>query len=152
MLNGYVCVTAENGLEALELVKSRMEKWAEAKKALEEEGKDEDVSALPSPQFTVIFCDVIMPKMDGLQATREIRKLEIQYGLPPAPIVAMTAQAMNQDRVRCSQAGMDFFISKPFARSDVMGVIDPVVKKLRKAKQDQDKEKEKEKEEQDKGQ
>ena len=64
-------------------------------------------------QYDVIFSDVIMPVMDGQAASREIRKLERMYHLPPVPIVALTANAFLEDRNKCAAAGMSLFVSKP---------------------------------------
>ena len=61
-------------------------------------------------KFDLIFMDVQMPKMDGLQATRMIRRFERQNSDPEAghiPIIAMTAEAMRGDREECLDAGMD---------------------------------------------
>jgi two-component system sensor histidine kinase/response regulator len=55
-----------------------------------------------------------MPEMDGLTATRELRKLEQAHGKPPVPIIAVTANAMKGDREKCMAAGMNDYLSKPF--------------------------------------
>ncbi len=64
--------------------------------------------------FDAILMDVRMPEMDGLSATQEIRRLEQAAGQGiHTPIIAMTADAMPEDRVRCLQAGMDDYLAKP---------------------------------------
>jgi two-component system sensor histidine kinase/response regulator len=70
------------------------------------------LEALDRDKFDLVLMDVLMPNLDGLEATKRIRK-----GGSEIPIVAMTAYAMEGDRDRCLEAGMDDYISKP---------IDPV--------------------------
>jgi CheY-like chemotaxis protein len=62
-----------------------------------------------------------MPVMDGLEATRRLR----QMGAAAArmPIVALTANAMEEDRQRCLEAGMSGFLSKPIVRDDLLSVL-----------------------------
>jgi ABC-type amino acid transport substrate-binding protein/AmiR/NasT family two-component response regulator len=61
-----------------------------------------------------ILMDVSMPRMDGLEATRRIRALEMERKSPRIPIIALTAHAYAEDREACAQAGMDGFLPKPF--------------------------------------
>ena len=70
------------------------------------------VAKWTSGEFDLIFMDVLMPVMDGFQATRAIRARELLTGTH-VPIIAMTAQAMLGDREACLEAGMDDYISKP---------------------------------------
>ena len=63
--------------------------------------------------FDLVLMDMMMPEMDGLEATRRIRAEEASRGGARIPIVAMTANAMTGDRERCLEAGMDGYISKP---------------------------------------
>jgi signal transduction histidine kinase/ActR/RegA family two-component response regulator len=82
---GHRITLATNGVEALE-------QWRQG-------------------DFDLIFMDVQMPEMTGLQATMQIRREEAAGA--HVPIVAMTASAMSEERERCLAAGMDDFISKP---------------------------------------
>ncbi len=74
-------------------------------------------------RYDIIFMDVQMPEMDGLEATREIRK---QATTVKPYIAAMTAFALEGDRQRCIDAGMNDYISKPFKTEDVKRVLDHV--------------------------
>ncbi len=72
--------------------------------------------------FDLILMDVQMPEMDGFEAAREIRRAESATG-KCIPIVAMTAHAMNGDQERCLAGGMDFYISKPVRKTELLAVI-----------------------------
>ena len=83
---GHSAVVAENGREAL--------------------------SAMDKHKFDLVLMDVQMPEMGGLEATRAIRENE-KVTSQHVPIIAMTAHAMQGDRERCLEAGMDGYLSKP---------------------------------------
>jgi signal transduction histidine kinase/DNA-binding response OmpR family regulator/HAMP domain-containing protein len=68
----------------------------------------------------VILMDIMMPEMDGLQTTREIRKIP---GCKDLPIVAVTAKAMKGDRERCIEAGAWDYLSKPVDREQLLTVL-----------------------------
>jgi two-component system, sensor histidine kinase and response regulator len=76
------------------------------------------VNIVRSKRYDLIFMDMQMPRMDGLSATRAIRRLGVE-----APIVAMTAAAMKGDRELCLSAGMDGYISKPFKRDAIVDIL-----------------------------
>jgi PAS domain S-box-containing protein len=77
-------------------------------------------------QFDLILMDVQMPGLDGLQATARIREKERGSG-QRVPIVAMTAQAAESDRLRCLESGMDAYITKPVRVPELMKMIESVV-------------------------
>jgi len=84
-------------------------------------GKEVVEKYTASPEdFDLIFMDVQMPKMDGLEATKEIR----QRGFDSIPIVSMTAHAMKGDREMCLEAGMNDYITKPIKREIVFEVLE----------------------------
>jgi CheY-like chemotaxis protein len=79
--------------------------------------------------FSVIFMDVQMPIMDGLEATRQIRALSsgVRNGMQPH-IVAMTAAATQEDRNQCLLAGMDDFVTKPTSLERIAEAIQRMVR------------------------
>ncbi len=90
---GHTVVVAENGREALD--------------------------ALGRESFDLVFMDVQMPEMDGLEATAAIRRRENGSNVH-IPIVAMTAHAMAGDRQRCLAAGMDGYLAKPVRARELL--------------------------------
>jgi CheY-like chemotaxis protein len=91
---GYRADIASNGLEAVESVERQT--------------------------YDVILMDVQMPELDGLNATRKIRKL-VEVTQPH--IIAMTANAMEGDREKCIEAGMDDYISKPIRVNELVEAL-----------------------------
>ena len=85
----HVVTIANNGLEAVEKFRSEV--------------------------YDVILMDIMMPVMDGLEATVKIREVEeINKANKRTPIIALTANTMDNDRNKCLSYGMDEFMSKPF--------------------------------------
>lgn len=85
----YEVSIAENGLEGVEFFKKK--------------------------KFDLILMDIMMPVMDGYEATQEIRKMEnVDSSLGHIPIIAFTANTINNDRTKCIEGGMDDIIEKPF--------------------------------------
>ena len=72
--------------------------------------------------FDIVFMDCQMPVMDGYTATRQQRRREARSGTR-MPIVALTANALSEDRQKCLEAGMDDFISKPFSRNALIDML-----------------------------
>jgi signal transduction histidine kinase/CheY-like chemotaxis protein len=92
---GFQVMTAKNGKEALEILSCR--------------------------QPALIFMDLNMPEMDGYTTTRFIRQMPNPVG--KIPIVALTADAMQEDKEKCLQAGMNNFISKPFRIAEIEAAL-----------------------------
>ncbi len=79
----------------------------------------EAIEALERQPYDAVFMDVQMPDMDGMEATREIRKRD----LPQPFIVGLTANAMEGDREMCMKAGMDDYIAKPIRVAELVTVL-----------------------------
>ncbi|MBO9199838.1 MULTISPECIES: response regulator [Niastella] len=92
---GFAVIKATNGKQALELLQQQ------------------------DPQL--IFMDVNMPEMDGFTTTRLIRQLPEPYSL--IPVIALTADAMQGDKEKCIEAGMNDYISKPFKLEEIEAVL-----------------------------
>jgi CheY-like chemotaxis protein len=100
---GYQATLAGNGLEAL--------------------------AALDRRRYDLIFMDVMMPEMGGMEATRIIRERQHRpdrhpHYAPPIVIVAMTASAMQGDREKCLDGGMDDYLAKPVRLEDVRAIVE----------------------------
>lgn len=110
--NGHKVTIANNGLEALEALSG----WLEG-------GADRP--------FDIVLMDIQMPKLDGLSASKEIRSKEeilnqkIPGDKPKAhiPIIALTAHALAEDRLRCKDAGMDDYLTKPINKGELLGKL-----------------------------
>ena len=81
------------------------------------------VDAFARETFDLVLMDIQMPRLDGLEATREIRRREEGSGRR-TPIVALTADVVESTEVRCREAGMDAYLLKPFARDEILAVVD----------------------------
>ena len=99
---GCDVVIANDGAEATQL-------WSKAQQ-----------SQVP---FDLVLMDWHMPVLDGLGATEAIRQFEAQRDLKPTPIIALTANAMSEDRERCLQVGMDDHLAKPFGRAQLAALL-----------------------------
>jgi osomolarity two-component system sensor histidine kinase NIK1 len=71
----------------------------------------------------LILMDIMLPEMNGFETTKEIRKLEFNAEIR-IPIIALTANTLDNDREKCLKAGMDDYLPKPFTPDDLYRVID----------------------------
>ncbi len=85
------------------------------------------VQAAAEGCFDAVLMDVHMPEMDGIEATRRIRRSELGHAAH-LPIIAMTASAMTEDRQACLAAGMDAFVSKPICAEELLATLRSVMK------------------------
>ena len=78
-------------------------------------------------EFDVILMDIMMPVMNGYEATKMIRSLD-REDAKEIPIIAMTANAFTEDRIRVKEAGMNEHIAKPVDAKSLVKVIHELVK------------------------
>ena len=83
-----------------------------------------DIYKNASESFDIILMDIMMPEMDGYEATRMIRKMDVNI-----PIVAMTANAFMEDKMKAKKAGMNAHVSKPLDKDILIQVIVKLCKK-----------------------
>ena len=95
-------------LEAVDLVVDTAEDGAEA------------IATAQKNNYAAIFMDMQMPKLNGLDATREIRHLP---GYRDTPIIAMTANAFAEDKAKCLEAGVNDFLIKPFSPNELFATL-----------------------------
>lgn len=85
----------------------------------------EAIELVKTKKFDLILMDIMLPEMDGYEVTKYIRKYEEESGsTKQIPIIALTANALDNDRDKCYSAGMNEYLSKPFTSEDLIGVID----------------------------
>ena len=74
-----------------------------------------------------------MPEMDGLESTRRQRRREQEERKRPVIIAAITANALSESRELCLEAGMDYFLTKPFRLAQVRSLLERVVERRKSA-------------------
>jgi len=80
---------------------------------------------VPQHPYCLVLMDCQMPEIDGLEATRRLRRWEHAHGRGRIPVVALTANALPSDRERCTAAGMDGHLAKPFRQDELMNALRP---------------------------
>jgi PAS domain S-box-containing protein len=84
------------------------------------EDGQEAVAMAQKTRYAAIFMDMQMPKLNGVEATRQVRQLP---GYENVPIIAMTANAFAEDKAQCLAAGMNDFLSKPFLPEELFAIL-----------------------------
>lgn len=82
------------------------------------------IEACSRTPFDLVLMDCQMPEMDGFEATRRLRQREKEAGTNPVPIIALTANSLRGDRNECLAAGMDDYISKPYAPETILAMLE----------------------------
>ena len=85
---------------------------------------EEAVDQATHHDFDMIFMDVSMPVMDGIQATKAIRAYENENGVQPTPIICLSAHVMEESVNEATEAGMDDYLSKPLLKEKLTESID----------------------------
>lgn len=107
---------AEDGPANQLLAKALLERWGHRVTVVN--NGLEAVTAMENDPYDLVLMDVQMPEMDGLEATREIRRME-QMSNRHTAVIAMTAHAMAGDKEKCLSAGMDAYLSKPVRKAEL---------------------------------
>jgi len=105
----------------------RLLRWLNCESDVVADGR-EAFEAVHSRDYDVILMDVVMPRMDGLEATRRIRQ-ERPFGAGPR-IVGMSASATPEDREICLAVGMDDFLPKPMEVEALLRILDELTVEL----------------------
>lgn len=88
------------------------------------------ISEVKSNSFDLILMDIMLPEMDGFEITEEIRKYEKEADIKTqVPIIALTANTLDNDREKCIQAGMNDYLAKPFTAQELIAVIQEFIQK-----------------------
>jgi len=83
-------------------------------------GREAIATIESTPDVSIVLMDIMMPEMDGYQASREIRKMEKFHDLP---IIALTAKAMKGDREKCLEAGASDYVAKPVNTDQLLSLV-----------------------------
>ena len=88
-----------------------------------EDGLDA-LNAYKTSEFDIVLMDMSMPKMDGILATKEIRRYECENDLDRKPIICLTAHAFRDQRDKSLANGMDDYLSKPVSQGRINAMIE----------------------------
>jgi CheY-like chemotaxis protein len=88
------------------------------------------IREIKTKPYDLILMDIMLPEMDGFEITTEIRQYERGEGIKKQiPIIALTANTLDNDREKCIQAGMNEYLAKPFTAQELVAVIQKFIQK-----------------------
>jgi len=120
-LEGHVLLVEDNPINQM-IAKKMLEKIGLTYELVV--NGEEAVARIKQPhEFKAVLMDCQMPVMDGYEATHAIRELEQKSSLEHMPVIAMTANAMEGDKDKCLQAGMDDYVAKPVKQDALKQVL-----------------------------
>ncbi|MEQ8222961.1 MAG: response regulator [Candidatus Eremiobacterota bacterium] len=124
----YRILVAEDNRQSQELLRTILEKEGYRVDTVSN-GKEALENMLKIP-YDLIFMDIVMPEMDGLEAVMAIREKEISTKNQKnhIPVIAMTAYSEKSDRIECISAGMDYYILKPFEAEYVINTVEGILR------------------------
>jgi len=120
--NAYTIIVAEDVPMNMMMIKALLEKIQPKAQIIEATTGVEAITLFNQTSPDLIFMDIQMPEMDGLNATKKIREIETKTNLH-TPIIALTAGAFNEEKERCLAAGMDDFLTKPIQVDKIQSVL-----------------------------
>ena len=123
MLDKLVVLVVEDDQSNSLLLKAMLEKRG-ATVIIARNGREAINIALNNSQIQIVLMDIKLPEVNGLEATKAIKKEK-----PNLPIIAQTAYAMEEDRYRCLEAGCDDYIVKPIIQEELFHKLQEFTKK-----------------------
>ncbi len=115
-LRGLKVLLAEDNIVNQKVMMRFLERWNVEMKVVD--NGEEVVEAIKESNYDVVLMDLQMPKMDGYEASENIRKLDDPYKRK-IPIIALTAAALTEVREKVYASGMNAFVTKPFNPADI---------------------------------
>jgi len=125
----YTILVAEDNLVNQKIAIKMLESMGH-KADIAQNGR-EALERIQTNHYDIVLMDIIMPEMDGYAATREIRKQEAQNAEQKRhiPVIALTANALREDKINALENGFDGFLAKPFHRSDLENALERVMQR-----------------------
>lgn len=125
LTRAYSFLLAEDIIENAELARVRFQRQG-CSIDIASNGQ-EAVNMYQKKMYDMIFMDIQMPVMDGLEATRQIRAIERKKGIH-TPVIALTASVLQEERENCFKAGIDSIVTKPISFGDLFHLIEETMK------------------------